>query len=183
MEVEFSANEAFILAEEVEKKATVFYLDAADNSTRASLRDLFTGLARMEVDHALVFAAMREQLAKAAPPPAAGKTVPAGAEAPLAAGKAAPAVEGSPPLPPELWPTLARSMIDALDDELPNFFSRNQTSQDILRGAMAFERETIAFLTGMKNMMSSAQEKARVDAIIVEELGHLLQLAGQLANL
>jgi rubrerythrin len=166
MGIEFNAEEAFVLAEQVELKAARFYLDAADNSANESIRRLFKDLARMETDHVQVFSALRTLTASRAPQP-----------------DAAPPAGQAPRLPADLWPVLAGGMVQGLQQELPGFFDGKKTSADILRAAMDFERDTIVFLVGMKNMLSVQAEKDRIDTIILEEVGHLLQLAGQLANL
>ncbi len=159
MSVEFNADEAFELAQQVEKRAMEFYLQAAESCEQKSLADIYLELSAMEAQHEMVFAAMKDM----------------------------PLMFIAPPVKQEVagqyWPVLAGSMIADVSIELPRMFQNKRTPQDILKTAMAFERDTVVFLVGIKEMLADAKERSRIDQIIIEEMGHLISLGSQLAKL
>lgn len=160
MGIELSAKDVFELAHQIEKRAEEFYLMAADAARDAITRDLFANLAIMERDHAQVLDGMGSVL------------TPAPLKLPLSSE------ENS-----KVWPVLAGGMVQNLQSELPKFFGKCSSSQDILKGAMDFERDTIVFFLGVRDMMSSPADRKRLDAIVKEEMGHLISLGSHLARL
>jgi rubrerythrin len=162
MDINLTAREAFELAQQIETKAMNFYLEATSVAADAISRQLFADLADMERLHVQVFGAM-QSLTEALiwQPP----DLPAGLSQ------------------PDIWPALAGGMIQNIDTVLPQFFSQRRTSEEILRGAMDFERDTLVLFYGLRQMMTSPAEMQRLDAITKEEMGHLLTLGSQLARL
>ncbi len=53
--------------------------------------------------------------------------------------------------------------------------------QDIFRTAVAIEKDSIVFYISMKEWVPKTTEKEKVDAIIKEEIGHVVKLTRQLA--
>jgi hypothetical protein len=47
---------------------------------------------------------------------------------------------------------------------------------------MAFEKDTIALMIALQNMLPLKEDRQRVDELIKEELGHLLKLGSKLAQ-
>lgn len=158
MGIEFTAYEAFAIAAQIERQASEYYLRAADACPDTETGKLFLYLARMETDHILVFEAMKEQMPAPQDPPD------------LSAGE-------------RNWPRLAGLMIDDIEKDLGACFARFPSPPDILRGAMKFEQDTIVFLLSLKEMVKAPAEKARMDELLREEMGHLVTLGSQLASL
>lgn len=163
MDINFTANEAFELAQQIELRVEAFYLQAAAQTADAISRELFQGLAAMEHLHAQVFEAMQS--------------------VPESVTWRIPAFSGQREVEVDLWPALAGGMLENINVELPRFFAQRRTSEDILRGAMDFERDTLVFFYGIRQMMATPADQKRLDDIMKEEMGHLLTLGSQLARL
>src|ERR1035437_9855061 len=128
MGIEFNSDEAFVLAEQVERKAADFYRNAASSNFSTQLQDLFHKLAIMEDDHSQVFAALRDS--------------------PHFRDILSPANFAG-----NVWPLLANSMIDELDQAMAMLFKNCDTPEDVLHAAMNFERDTIVFFLTLREML------------------------------
>ena len=64
MSFEFSADEVFAVAEDIERNGAVFYRDAAKKTKDAGARKFLEELAAMEDNHLKTFAAMRAGLSE-----------------------------------------------------------------------------------------------------------------------
>lgn len=154
MGIEFTAEDAFRLAEEVERRGYSFYLQAADACDDPVCGKVFADLAEMERDHEQVFQALREST-------------------------------GSPslaeqPHPDRYWPAVAEWMVNDLGQQMTQMFQTHSTPMEILKAAMDFERDSIVFILGVKEMMASGPERRKVDSLLQEEMGHLLSLGSLL---
>ncbi len=160
MGVELNADDVFEMAEQIEKDASAFYQHAAAETADPSCRQALLKLAAMEDEHVLVFGAMKTHLA--------------------AQGWTGAPVEGGNEIA-ENWALLTNLLASGVKEHLAIYFTGRETSQDILRNAIEFEKDTIVFLAGMKNVLPDSAEKERVEGIIREEVGHIITLAGELA--
>jgi rubrerythrin len=161
LDINLTAQEVFVLAQKIEKKAEQFYLQAAGAAGDPITQQLFLSLAVMEKLHAQVFDGMGA--------PGGDKRL-----------------EATAPVKDkyrEIWPMLAGTMIQDIDKELPKFFKGRHSSEDIIRAAMDFERDTIVLFYGIREMMSGPTDRQRLDDIMKEEMGHLISLGSQLACL
>ncbi|MHC4524183.1 MAG: ferritin-like domain-containing protein, partial [Planctomycetota bacterium] len=59
----------------------------------------------------------------------------------------------------------------------------NESLADILKIALQAEKNSIAFYVGIKDMVSSKSGKAKVKAIIIEEMAHVSTIGGKLQTL
>ena len=160
MGVELNADDVFEMAEQIEKDASAFYQHAAAATADPTCRQALLKLAAMEDEHVLVFGAMKTHLA--------------------AQGWTRAPVEGGNEIA-DNWAMLSNLLASGVKEHLAEYFASPATSQDILRKAIEFEKDTIVFLAGMKNMLPDSAEKERVEGIIREEVGHIITLAGELA--
>ena len=161
MDIHLTAQEVFVLAKEIEIKAEQFYLQAAGAAGDLITQQLFLSLAVMEKLHGQVFDGMGAS----------------GGDGRL---------EATTPDKDKfrrIWPLLAGTMVQDIDKELPKFFKGRRSSQEILRAAMDFERDTIVLFYGIKEMMNRPADRQRLDDIMKEEMGHLISLGSQLACL
>ncbi|MCJ7775532.1 MAG: rubrerythrin, partial [Desulfobulbaceae bacterium] len=62
MSYDFSADEIFEMAEQIERNGARFYRKMAENISDKSIRELLLDFAAMEDDHERVFASMRADL-------------------------------------------------------------------------------------------------------------------------
>ena len=61
-------------------------------------------------------------------------------------------------------------------DSLLNFFKTRQTMENILWQAIEMEKDSIAFYSGLRELVQDADEKRLVNQIIQEELAHVVEL-------
>jgi rubrerythrin len=153
MATDFSAAEVLDLAKRIERSGEAFYRHAASLAKGSYLGDVFGKLAEMEGEHEQVFAALRDNFAQQNDLPANQKH----------------------------WPAIAQSLLSRLDGELEARFRGKRSLRDIITEAIDFEKDTIVFLMVMKDMVTRPADRARVDLVIREEIGHIIQLGSHMA--
>lgn len=161
MAIELNADDVFKMARQIEKDASAFYRRAASASGSPTCRQALLELASMEAEHEQVFASMKAELSRRRPAPAAGGT-----------GKEVRRDS----------PDLTTMLISGVRDDLAERFTGRETDDEILRKALLFEKDTIVFFLHMKDYVPTQADKSRIDALVAEELGHMLKLTGQLAS-
>ncbi len=154
--IDFSADDIFRLAEEIEVNGEQFYRKAAQDVGDAGGKDMLLGLAEMEKEHKRLFEQMRAELR--------------GTE------KAATAFD------PE---GEAEKYLKALADIRVFFEKPMDTSsmENILKAAIQAEKDSIVLYLGMKELVPEKFGKNRIEKIIREEMGHIRQLGGELKKL
>jgi rubrerythrin len=153
MKYDFSADDVFEMAEQLERNGAEFYRQAAAEVSGGEARALLNELAAMEDEHEKTFAAMRAE---------------------LAAGEKADTV-----FDPE---DEAPAYLRALADTKVFFDKQIDTSslREILKDAITAEKDSIVFYLGMREMVPRKLGKERLDAIIKEEMGHIRLLSKHL---
>jgi rubrerythrin len=152
---EFTANDMFDIAIEIEQNGARFYRRAANLMDEKKHKQFLTSLAEMEDSHEKTFAAMKEQLD--------------GSEA--AATVFDPDNENMP-------------YLKALADTRV-FFQKDQPEpgmKGILKAAIAAEKDSISFYLGMKELVPEKLGRSKVGDIIKEEMRHIQLLAGKLTE-
>ena len=161
MTVPYSADEIFAMAEQIERNGVNFYRRAAEFAGDAKCRQLLERLAVWEQEHETTFAAMR-----------------AGFAAKGGAVSLDPGSEG------DLY---LRAMADGrvfdVGGDPSAGLTGSETMPDILRTAIALEKDSIIFYLGMREMVPDRRDKDRVDAIIKEEMQHVVVLDTQLGEM
>ena len=61
--------------------------------------------------------------------------------------------------------------------------SGNEAMEDILDTAIALEKDSIVFYESMKDVVAGPDGRERIDAVIREEIGHIVDLREQLQAL
>ena len=156
MSYDFSADEIFEMAGQLERNGAAFYRNAAAGISDATAKDLLTRLAAMEDDHEKTFAQMRQDLSAAE--------------------------KGTTVFDPE---GDATAYLKALADTRV-FFEKEIDSgsmKEILKSAIEAEKDSIVFYLGMKEAVPEKMGKNRLDAIIKEEMGHIRLLSKELVAL
>ena len=161
MGIELNASDVFEMAEQIEKDASRFYQLASMASAGPSRSKVLLHLAEMETDHEHIFSAMKTHLS------AEGWT-PANLDLPDTDARHASA--------------MLRSLVSGVKQDLANRFTGGETPDEVLRTAIAFEKDSIVFFLSMKQMLSEPADRKRIDGILKEELGHVLSLSGELAS-
>lgn len=156
MSYDFSADEIFEMAEQMERNGQKFYRAAAEAVDEDDKKKLLLELADMEVDHEKLFQQMRAELS--------GKQ------------------KASTVFDPEGESALyLRALVDTRV-----FFEKEMdvsSMEKILKAAIEAEKDAIVFYLGMKNAVPESLGKDRMDHIIKEEMGHVRLLSRELMQL
>ena len=152
MDSGLTTRDVFEMAQQLEKHGAQFYRQAAEMMQDAEAAKLFRNLANLETEHEMVFGALEEQ-ALAAPSPK------------------------KPSDPMALQIKLAyHGLLQKLRQDLVERFRDKNAQQEILREAIAFEKDTIVFFLQLKQAVATAPEADKIDLLVREELGHLFAL-------
>jgi len=156
MVYDFTANDVFEMAEQLERNGAKFYRTAAENVSDPKLKKLLIELAQMEDEHEKTFASLRADLTVAEKVP----TV----------------------FDPEDESVL---YLRALADTRVFFKKEIDVSsmKEILKAAIVAEKDSIVFYLGLKDFVPDQLGKNRLDKIIKEEMGHIRILSKELVSL
>lgn len=156
MSYAFNIDEIFEMAEQIERNGALFYRKSAESVVDPEGKKLLIELAEMEDEHEKTFAALRAGLAEK--------------------DNAATAFD------PENETVL---YLRALADVRIFFKKTIDTSsmEEILKEAIVAEKDSIVFYLGMKEMVEDNPGRAKLNAIIREEMGHIRLLSGKLLAL
>ncbi|MHC4291551.1 MAG: ferritin family protein [Planctomycetota bacterium] len=162
MSITFNADEIFEMAEQIERNGAKFYREAAGNSSDASAKEMLLSLAAMEDGHEKTFIQMRQELS-------------------------AEEKESNIFDPDDEVAQYLQTMADFHGTEgkvsPTEKLTGNESLADILKIALQAEKNSIAFYVGIKDMVSSKSGKAKVQAIIIEEMAHVSTIGGKLQTL
>lgn len=153
MGIDFNADEVFEIAEQIERNGAKFYRTVAENVTDADKRKILINLAEMEDEHEQTFKTMRSELSQDE------KVVTT--------------------FDPE---GESERYLRALADTRV-FYEKEidiTSFEEILKAAIAAEKESIVFYLGMKAVVPAHLGKEKLDGIIKEEMGHISLLSKEL---
>ena len=156
MSFEFSADEIFEMAEQMERNGQQFYNAAAAAVQGEEHKKLLLELAGMEVDHEKTFQTMRGELTQ--------KEKDTNVFDPQ--GEAA---------------LYLKALVDTRV-----FFQKEMdvsSMEKILKAAIEAEKDSIVFYLGMKNAVPEDLGRTRLDDIIKEEMNHVRLLSRELVKL
>ncbi|MGD2029371.1 MAG: ferritin family protein [Desulfobacterales bacterium] len=156
MVYDFTANDVFEMAEQLERNGAKFYRTAAENVSDPKSKKLLIELAEMEDEHEKTFTSLRADLTEAEKMP----TV----------------------FDPEDESVL---YLRALADTRVFFKKEIDVSsmKEILKAAIVAEKDSIVFYLGLKDFVPDQLGKNRLDKIIKEEMGHIRILSKELVSL
>ena len=161
MGAQFNADEVFEMAERIERNGAAFYRKAA-SAAAARAKDLFLRLAGMEDRHEKTFAAMRAGLSEAERTESVFDPE----------GQAAAYLQ-----------SLADDHVFDPKADPAARLTGKEAPADILRTALGAERDSIAFYAGIREAIPARLGRARIEAIIREEMSHVTDLSRELAAL
>jgi rubrerythrin len=159
MPMTFNADEVFEMAEQMERNGAAFYRAAAQTAQDSASRERLLGFAVMEEEHERTFASIKAKLAGAGP---SVSTFDPDGEAAL-----------------YLQAMVAGKVFDWKSDAT-TLLAGTDSLADIYWIAIGLEKDSIAFYTGVKEMIPEHQGKDKIDFIIREEMGHINTLTGAL---
>ena len=162
MPITLNANEIFEMAEEIERNGAKFYHKAAQNTSDKQTKQILLDKADMEDGHLKIFEEMRGQLS--------------GQE------------KGWTIFDPDNQSVLyLQAMADARGFEgkitPTKELTGSETPKEILETALNSEKESVVFYFGLKGMVPVKAGRDKVEAIIIEELGHITILLNRLKSL
>ena len=153
MAYNFSADEIFEMAKQIEKNGADFYKKAAESVQGDDEKTFLLNLAKMEESHEKTFADMQKDLADKE--------------------------KASQVFDPVEEAVLY--LKDLADTRV--FFEKpfpGNDMKEILKSAIETEKDSIVFYLGMKELVPGELGKNRVDNIIKEEMAHIRLLSGKL---
>lgn len=166
MSYDFSADEIFEMAEQIERNGARFYRKMAEKISDKSIGELLLDFAAMEDDHERVFASMRADLSDKEREP---NVFDPGDEAAL----------------------YLRALADlrvfnekaedgfVLSEDLPE----KEKGIKVFREAINQEKDSIVFYLGMKGLVPENLGREKIESIIKEEMKHIRLLSNKLASL
>jgi rubrerythrin len=156
MDYSFSADEIFVMAEQLERNGAKFYRSAAEKVSDSSARDFLLELASMEEQHEKTFARLKAELTDQEKQPTVFDP------------------EGQTGL-----------YLRALADTGVFFEKKIDTSsmEEIFKEALKTEKDSILFYLGIKEMVPERLGKSRLDEIIKEEMDHIRIIGNKLRSL
>ncbi len=150
-----TADDVFGMAVRIEENGMTFYTGAAERADDPQLKMLFQELAAMEDGHIAVFKNLRSRLVELFP--AQSVWDPEGlAESYLSATA-----------------DTHVFTVEAAAQRLKGVSTANQA----LDMAIQFERDSVAFFVGMKQVLPDPKGKDEIDALIFAEMGHIQMLS------
>jgi rubrerythrin len=161
MALAFNADDVFELAEQIERNGAKFYRRAAGDMSDKQTREVLLDLAAKEDQHLATFVALRKRLSEEATSPT---TFDPYGDAPL----------------------YLQAMADAHvfgTKQAEDVLTGRETARSVLELAIGFEKDTIAFFTGMKETVPERLGKPEVDRMIKEEMTHVVILSKALSAL
>lgn len=161
MSIGFNADEVFQIAEQIERNGAKFYRRVADEFADAPSRNLLLDLAAMEVDHERTFAEMRENFSK---------------------GGAAAAIFDPYDEVVLYLRAIADGHVFDVKADPSERLTGNETMEQILKMGIEFEKDSVVFYEGIREIVPQNLGKEKVEAIVKEEMKHITLLSGELAS-
>ena len=159
MGIRFNADEIFEMAEQIERNGAKFYRRAAGGMNDAAVQQVLLDLAAMEDQHEKVFADMRSRLSPAERQPVVFD----------------PDDENAAYLR-----AMAGGHVFDVKADPSEALTGRESLTDVLWTAIGLEKDSIVFYLGLQDMVPERLGKDRLDAIIHEEMRHIVTLADQL---
>jgi rubrerythrin len=155
----YNADEAFEIAEQIERNGARFYRRAAEIVVDQEAQKLLLALAEAEDEHEDTFVRLRNRLVKEK-------------------NTFDPDGEGASYLQ-----SIANSKVFEANKDASVQFSGNETLEYVLRWAISREKDTVMFFLAIKESALEKQDKDQIDAIVREELSHVALLSKALASI
>ena len=159
MSVPFNVDEVFEMAEQIERNGAVYYRQAADLFSEPTINDFLTRLALMEDEHERTFAGLRRQLLER------------------------PEWTDLDEMATSYVRALVSGKVFDINRDVTAFFMGDESIGEILQRAILLEKESVVFYTGIKELVPADFGRDKIDAIIQEEMKHIVFLNDQLSKL
>lgn len=151
-----TADDVFAMAVRIEENGEAFYSGAAAKAEDPDVKKLFEDLAAMEAGHIKVFEALRSALPGSFP---------------------ADAVWDQDGVAESYLQTTANTHIFTVESTTERL-AQVKTPMQALEMALQFEKDSVAFFVGMKELLPDTKGKAKIDVLIRSEMQHIQMIAG-----
>jgi len=163
MSIQFTADEIFEMAEQIERNGARFYRKAAEECVQDErARKLLRHLADMEDDHEKTFHKMRDSL----PDKERGWS------------RFDPEDEAA-----QYLQSFAGGHVFDVKKDACDLLTGNEQLEEILRIAIGMEKDSIVFYRGIQEMVPEKLGQDEIDGIIKEEMKHITLLSKELSSL
>jgi rubrerythrin len=150
---DFTADDVFEMAEQLERNGAKFYQEAARHTDNPDYKKLLQTLSDMEIEHEKIFVKLRSELS----------------------GNEKESTVFDPQNESVLY---LRALADT-----KVFFEKEidfSSMKSVLKAAILAEKDSIVFYLGIKEMVPEKFGKDKLDKIIKEEMGHIKILSNEL---
>ncbi len=161
MGIRFNADEIFEIAVKIEENGADFYRRASERFSDPKTKKLLSDLSDMENQHKLIFTAIRNE---------------------LAAQEKKNVVFDPENQTKEYLRAMADGRVFDISSGPDKYLTKDQSPQQILKTALGFEKDSIAFYTGIRDMIPENLGRGRIETIIHEEMYHITILNSELAK-
>ncbi|MFP4176001.1 MAG: ferritin family protein [Planctomycetota bacterium] len=158
----YNADEVYEMGEQIERDGRSFYLQAAENADSVEVKELLTELADMEKDHEQLFHDMRMEVRDS--------------------GVSAPTFDPDQQAPLYLQAT-AETHVFNIHKDVCDVLTGEETTEEILTTAIAFEKDTVVFFLGLKDLVPEDLGEDKINWLVEQEMEHITTLAGQLRSI
>lgn len=152
MGISLNAADVFETAIRIEHDSAAFYRKAAHLAEEEELRRQLRALADMEEDHAAEFKELKKLLLE---PGTKGEWFEPESDA------------------VGYLRAFARDAYFNVTVDASQFFAQQPTKKDVLSFALERERDSILFYTGIQATIPKKKDREKVEAIILQEMGHV----------
>lgn len=162
MSLQFSIEEVFEIAEQIERNGAQYYQKAANQVTDQNYNRLFLDLVDMEEKHERVFAYLKEKITER---------------------KLAPDYLDPDASAVRYLRTFADGAVFDLNVDPSEYLSTNRSLEDILNYAIGLEKDSIVFYYGIQELIPEDLGKEQIQTIIREEMKHITFLSDKITAL
>ena len=161
MATNFSADEVFQMAMQMERDGARFYHKAAKVFSGRDKKTLLEELAKMEENHLRDFTELREVLLES---------------------------EKNAIIDPDdiscaYLSSITKGRVFDVASDPCDMIKKGSDLKDILKKAIDLEKNSIVFYIGLKDMVSAKSGRAKVEMIISQELKHIVMLSDKIVEL
>lgn len=162
MTLQFSIEEIFEIAEQIERNGAKYYRKAANQVSDQNYKLLLLDLVDMEEKHERVFTYLKEKIADR---------------------KLAPNQFDLNTSAIQYLRTFADGVVFDLNTDPSEYLSTKRSLEDILNFAIGLEKDSIVFYYGIQDLIPPDLGRDQINAIIKEEMKHITYLSDKIKAL
>lgn len=158
----YNADEAFEMGEQIERAGQRFYQKAAANTDDETVKNLLNNLAEMEQDHEQLFHNLHVKMQ----------------------GPDMPQISFDPDHQSSKYlRACAKTHVFNIHQDLAETLSGGESEEEVLRMAINFEKDTVVFFLGLKDLVPEDLGRDKIDWLVQEEMSHITTLTEKLHTL